>query len=90
MSEFEIILYKPCPLLQSLTEEKSMVNCPKCGALLSKGGKGKYFCENEHCSVIFVKCPSFPNRTKMAASSLAKPDKSIHIRTRTTLNLIEA
>jgi hypothetical protein len=48
-----------------------MANCPECGNHLSKGRKGKYFCDNEKCSIIFVKCPSFPRRTRIAASSLS-------------------
>jgi len=89
MSDYEITLYKHCHTLHLILEEKPMVDCPKCGEPLSKGGKGKYFCENEHCSIIFVKCPSFPNKTRIIASALAKPDRSIHIRTHSTSNLIE-
>jgi hypothetical protein len=48
-----------------------MANCPECGNQLSKGRKGKYFCDNGRCSIIFVKCPSFPKKTRVAASSLS-------------------
>jgi hypothetical protein len=48
-----------------------MANCPECGKRLLKGRKGKYFCNNVTCSIIFVKCPSFPKRTRIAASSLS-------------------
>jgi hypothetical protein len=89
MSDFEIpsINLQP-PLLQS--EDKPMVECPKCGEPLVKGGKGKYFCENEQCSVIFVRYPSFPSKTKLVASSLAKPDKTFRIKTHADIDLIKA
>jgi hypothetical protein len=35
-----------------------MVNCPECGKPLKKdAAKGKYCCENNTCSVIFVRHP---------------------------------
>ncbi len=67
-----------------------MVDCPKCGEPLVKGGKGKYFCENDQCSVIFVRYPSFPSKTKLVASSLAKPDKTFRIKTHADIDLIKA
>jgi hypothetical protein len=70
-------------------KEKPVVNCPKCGKPLAKGGKGKYFCQNEQCSIIFVKCPSFPNKTRLVASSLAKPDKSINVKIQPAVNLVQ-
>jgi hypothetical protein len=66
-----------------------MVECPKCGALLVKGGKGKYFCQNQECSVIFVRYPSFPTKTRLVASSIAKPDRMIRVKTQTTSDVIE-
>jgi hypothetical protein len=34
-----------------------LVNCPKCGKPLVKGGRGKsrYYCKTEDCPVIFVR-----------------------------------
>jgi len=44
-----------------------MVDCPVCGEPLVKdGSKSKYFCENESCSVIFVRCPCDPARMRVA------------------------
>lgn len=79
-----------CSTLQITLKEKQVVNCPKCGEPLSKGGKGKYFCQNEHCSIIFVKCPSFPNKTRLVASSLARPAKSFNVKVQSTVNLVQA
>ena len=56
-----------------------MANCPECGNHLSKGRKGKYFCDNGTCSIIFVKCPSFPKRTRIAASSLSITGEPVNI-----------
>jgi hypothetical protein len=55
-----------------------MANCPECGNRLSKGRKGKYFCDNGTCSIIFVKCPSFPRRTRIAASSLSITQETVN------------
>jgi len=42
----------------SWSETFKMVDCPECGKPLRKGTrKGKYFCENDTCSVIFVRRP---------------------------------
>jgi hypothetical protein len=49
-----------------------MVNCPKCGEPLVKRIKSKYFCENESCPVIFVRCPHEPARTRVAFTALTK------------------
>jgi hypothetical protein len=57
-----------------------MANCPECGNRLLKGRKGKYFCNNVTCSIIFVKCPSFPKRTRIAASSLSITCEPVDIR----------
>ena len=54
-----------------------MVSCPECGEPMVKGKRSKYFCENENCPIIFVRCPSFPSRTKLASTSLAVPTKSV-------------
>ncbi len=32
-------------------------DCPRCGKPLKNSGNGKYFCENDDCSVIFVRRP---------------------------------
>ena len=38
-----------------------MANCPECGKqLVKKTKKRKYHCENEDCSVIYVKYPNVP------------------------------
>jgi hypothetical protein len=38
-----------------------MTNCPECGKPLKKSGrKAKYCCENDSCSVIFVRHPDKP------------------------------
>jgi len=35
-----------------------MVNCPGCGKPLARrSSKGRYYCENESCPVIFVQRP---------------------------------
>jgi ribosomal protein L37AE/L43A len=49
-----------------------MVNCPKCGEPLVKRIKSKYFCENESCPVIFVRCPHEPARMRVAFAALAR------------------
>jgi len=37
---------------------KKMVNCSKCGKpLVKRSSKGRYYCENESCPVIFVQRP---------------------------------
>ena len=48
-----------------------MVNCPKCGEPLVKRTKCKYFCENEACPVIFVRCPHERTRMRVALTALA-------------------
>lgn len=48
-----------------------MVNCPTCGEPLVKRTKSKYFCENESCPVIFVRCPHEPFRMRVALTALA-------------------
>jgi uncharacterized C2H2 Zn-finger protein len=36
-------------------------NCPKCGKLMKKNkGEARYTCENNACSVIFVRNPDKP------------------------------
>jgi hypothetical protein len=62
-----------------------MVNCPKCGELMSKGKRGKYFCEKANCAVIFVRCPSFPSRAKLASSSVATTIQSVEFSPSQTL-----
>jgi len=49
-----------------------MVNCPKCGEPLVKRTKSKYFCENESCPVIFVRCPHEPTRIRVAFKALTR------------------
>jgi len=49
-----------------------MVNCPKCGEPLVKRTKTKYFCDNESCPVIFVRCPHEPDRMSVAFTALAR------------------
>jgi len=40
---------------------RKIAYCPGCGKPLAKRtGKGKYYCENEGCQVIFVKYPYNP------------------------------
>jgi ribosomal protein L37AE/L43A len=35
-----------------------MVNCPGCGKpLVKRSSKGRYYCENDGCPVIFVRYP---------------------------------
>jgi DNA-binding transcriptional regulator GbsR (MarR family) len=48
-----------------------MVNCPKCGKSLVKGSRNRYYCENEDCPVIFVRCPCESFATEIAVTSLA-------------------
>jgi len=49
-----------------------MVGCPKCGEPLVKRIKSKYFCENESCPVIFVRCPHEPARMRVAFTALTR------------------
>jgi len=52
---------------------ESMVNCPECGEPLVKDTKsGKYNCENERCSVIYVKRPYNIALRTVVRSSLRK------------------
>lgn len=39
-----------------------------------KRTKTKYFCENESCPVIFVRCPHEPSRMRVALTSLAREE----------------
>jgi hypothetical protein len=67
--EFIILLL---PAFQHIHGE-SMVNCPECGEPLVKDTKsGKYNCENEHCSVIYVKRPYNIALRTVVRSSLRK------------------
>ncbi|MCK4439640.1 hypothetical protein KAU85_01525 [Candidatus Bathyarchaeota archaeon] len=50
-----------------------MVNCPKCGKPLVKSAK-KYFCEDESCPVIYVRCPSNPYRMRIAVKALIRQE----------------
>jgi ribosomal protein L37AE/L43A len=41
---------------------RKIAYCPGCGKpLAKKATKGKYYCENESCKVIFVKYPYNPD-----------------------------
>jgi ribosomal protein L37AE/L43A len=41
---------------------RKIIKCPGCGKPLTKrSSKGKYYCENEGCKVIFVKYPYNPD-----------------------------
>jgi len=51
-----------------------MVSCPECGEPLVKGTKSKYFCENESCPVIFVRCPYEPAKMRVAFTALAREE----------------
>jgi len=52
---------------------RKLVNCPKCGKSLVKrnSSKSRYYCENEDCPVIFVRCPYDPFTRRIAVTSLA-------------------
>jgi len=56
----------------SFVQVLKMVNCPKCGEPLVKRIKSKYFCENESCPVIFVRCPHEPARMRVAFTALTR------------------
>ena len=56
----------------SFVEVLKMVDCPECGEPLVKRIKSKYFCENESCPVIFVRCPHEPARLKVAFTALTR------------------
>jgi RNase P subunit RPR2 len=49
-----------------------LVNCPKCGKPLVKENRSnsRYYCENEDCPVIFVRCPYDPFARRIAVTSL--------------------
>jgi len=50
-----------------------MVSCPECGEpLVKRGNKSKYYCENENCSVIFVRRPYEPHRMRIFFAALMK------------------
>jgi len=45
---------------------KVVVDCPGCGKPLAKSSsKGKYYCENDGCKVIFVQRPYNPQIMKI-------------------------
>jgi hypothetical protein len=49
-----------------------MVNCPECGKPLKKASnRSKYFCENEHCIVVFVCHPYEPKKSRVAYTGYA-------------------
>jgi len=52
-----------------------MANCPQCAKPLVKESKSKYFCKNQSCPVIFVRCPHEPTRMRVALASLTKEGK---------------
>lgn len=54
-----------------------MVDCPKCGEPMTRGKRGKYFCESQKCPVIFVRRPASPSRMKLASASSIAPSESI-------------
>jgi len=56
-----------------LVHGESMVNCPECGKPLVKQTTGsKYNCENERCTVIYVKYPLNIAIRTVVRSSLRK------------------
>ena len=49
-----------------------MVNCPECGRPLKKSTrKARYWCENDACSVIFVRHPDKPTIMEIAYKAKA-------------------
>lgn len=47
--------------LLTLVCDEVMAKCPECGKpLVKRTRKGKYNCENEQCSVIYVRYPNVP------------------------------
>jgi len=66
---FIILLLSPFHYIHG----ESMVNCPECGKPLVKDSKsGKHNCENENCSVIYVKRPYNIALRTVVRSSLRK------------------
>jgi len=54
-----------------------MVECPECGKPLKKNkGDAKHYCENDNCSVIFVRHPDKPSLTKITYKAEARPIES--------------
>jgi len=51
-----------------------MVDCPECGKHLEKAanGESKYYCQNQHCIVIFVRRPHKPNKMTIAYTSFMR------------------
>jgi hypothetical protein len=57
-----------------------MVNCPECGKPLKRDTcKAKYFCENDACSVIFVRHPDRQSIIKIAYKAKARSFESEQI-----------
>jgi hypothetical protein len=49
-----------------------MVDCPECGKPLKKdSNKGRFYCENECCIVVFVCHPYEPNKTRITYTGFA-------------------
>jgi hypothetical protein len=57
-----------------IRQEPRMVNCPVCGKPLEKSlnGESKYYCQNMHCIVIFVRRPHKPEKMRIAYTSFMK------------------
>jgi hypothetical protein len=50
-----------------------MVDCPECGKPLQKiKHKSKYWCENNACSIIFVRHPDKPSLTSITHKAEAR------------------
>jgi ribosomal protein L37AE/L43A len=51
----------------------TVANCPQCGRPLTKErDKNKYWCENERCPVVFVRCATLPFKRKVVFDSSVK------------------
>jgi len=57
-----------------LVRRVAVVDCPECGKPLKKelGEENRYFCGNEHCCVVFVRCPREPSKTRVSYTGFAR------------------
>ncbi|NIU39079.1 hypothetical protein GWN65_03645 [Candidatus Bathyarchaeota archaeon] len=52
-----------------------MVRCPECDKPLTRSKSHKYYCNNERCSVIYVKRPHQPAIMKVIRTPLPNEEK---------------
>jgi hypothetical protein len=52
-----------------------LVRCPECGEPLARSKDHRYYCQNEGCSVIYVKYPYQPAVSKVVRTSLSNGEK---------------